>query len=132
MGGVHVFLMAQVNISISVEEVRNVIRTHPEILTKDDVRAIIENNPDIIKEFIANTKNKTYLKHLCESSISRLRQIYCGEVREWQEKEITSIFGETKSSEGWIKNCRTRHLKAGSRARQLLALHKQFKLFKLI
>jgi hypothetical protein len=123
--------MAQVNISISVEEVRNVIRTYPEILTKDDVRVIIGNNPDIIKEFIAKTKNKTYLKNLCESSISRLRQIYCGEVREWQEQEITSTFGKVRST-GWIKNCRTRHLKASSRARQLLALHKQFKLFKII
>lgn len=106
-------------------------RENPWLLEASDLEILMKNHPHKIRDVLAKSKDVDLLRVLCESSIVRMRQIYCDEVGIWKEREVTSIFDSQKTTT-WMKNCKTRHLKAARRARAMLELHREFKKFKQI
>lgn len=108
-----------------------ILRDNYWLLEESDLEVLMKNHSYKVRDVLAKSKDIDLLRALCESSIVRMRQIYCDEVGVWKEREVTSTFDAQKTTT-WMKNCKTRHLKAARRARAMLELHREFKKFKKI
>jgi hypothetical protein len=116
---------------ITKSQFLEILRDNFHFLEESDVELLLNNHSHKLKDVLAKTKDIDLLRALCESSIVRMRQIYCNEVGVWREREVISTFDSDKTTT-WMKNCKTRHLKAARRARAMLELHREYKKFKKI
>lgn len=119
------------HVPVTKSQFLKILRDNFHFLEESDIELLIHTYPHKLKDVLAKTKDADLLRRLCESSILRMRQIYCDEVGVWKEREVTSTFDSDKTTT-WMKNCKTRHLKAARRARAMLELHREFKKFKKI
>lgn len=108
-----------------------ILREYPHFLESLDIELILKLHSHKIGDVLSKTRDDGLLRALCESSIVRMRQIYCEEVKVWKEREVLATFDNSKANT-WIKSCKTRYLKSARRARATLELHRDFKKFKKI
>jgi hypothetical protein len=66
----------------------------PVRLTEKEIHEVLRNNPEILENFFKQCKKKKILRDTTDSCLRKLDEIYEGEEKSLQAREIKELFGD--------------------------------------